>query len=70
MYMVFFTDLISIFLLKSLNILRNYDEARKAYLNALKYDKENQNVLRDLGQLQIQLRDYSGYADTRRRMLI
>lgn len=28
---------------------RNYDEARKAYLNALKYDKENQNVLRDLG---------------------
>lgn len=28
---------------------KNFDEARKAYLNALKYDKENQNVLRDLG---------------------
>ena len=28
---------------------RNYDDARKAYLNALKYDKDNQNVLRDLG---------------------
>jgi hypothetical protein len=31
--------------------IRNPDEARKAYLNALKYDKDNQNVLRDLGQL-------------------
>ena len=30
-----------------------YDDARKAYLNALKYDSTNQNVLRDLGQLQI-----------------
>lgn len=30
---------------------KNYDEARKAYVNALKYDVNNQNVLRDLGQL-------------------
>ena len=45
---------------------RNYDEARKAYLNALKYDANNQNVLRDLGQLQVQLRDFEGYAETRR----
>ena len=45
---------------------KNYDEARKAYLNALKYDPQNQNVLRDLGQLQVQLRDYEGYAETRR----
>lgn len=36
-------------LILSLISHRNYDEARKAYLNALKYDKENQNVLRDLG---------------------
>ena len=32
---------------------RNYDEARKAYLNALKHDPTNQNVLRDLGNLQV-----------------
>ena len=30
---------------------KNYDDARKAYVNALKYDDTNQNVLRDLGQL-------------------
>ena len=32
---------------------KNYDEARKAYLNALRYDVGNVNVLRDLGQLQV-----------------
>jgi peptide alpha-N-acetyltransferase len=51
-------------------LCRNFDEARKAYLNALKYDKENQNVLRDLGNLQIQLRDYEGYRETRRLILV
>jgi peptide alpha-N-acetyltransferase len=40
---------------------KNYDEARKAYVNALKYQPTNQNVLRDIGQLQVQLRDYEGY---------
>jgi N-alpha-acetyltransferase 15/16, NatA auxiliary subunit len=49
---------------------KNYDEARKAYLNALKHDPSNQNVLRDLGQLQVQLRDYEGYAETRRQLLV
>jgi hypothetical protein len=39
-------------------------------MNALKYDPGNQNVLRDLGQLQIQLRDYVGYAETRRQILL
>jgi cytochrome c-type biogenesis protein CcmH/NrfG len=28
-----------------------YEDARKAYVNALKYDPGNANVLRDLGQL-------------------
>lgn len=28
---------------------KNYEDARKAYCNALKYDAQNQNVLRDLG---------------------
>lgn len=27
-------------------------------------------MLRDLGQLQIQLRDYEGYAETRRQVLV
>lgn len=36
----------------------------------MKYDVNNQNVLRDLGQLQIQLRDYEGYADTRRKIML
>lgn len=49
---------------------RNYDEARKAYLNALRHDPTNQNVLRDLGNLQVQLRDYEGYAETRRQILV
>jgi peptide alpha-N-acetyltransferase len=49
---------------------KNYDEARKAYVNALKYDAGNANVLRDLGQLQVQLRDYVGYAETRRQLMV
>ena len=48
---------------------KDYDGARKAYLNALKHDPRNLNVLRDLGQLQVQLRDYSGYIETRRQVL-
>lgn len=48
---------------------KDYDGARKAYLNALKHDVNNMNVLRDLGQLQIQLRDYPGYVETRRQVL-
>ena len=39
-------------------------------MNALKYDPTNQNVLRDLGQLQVQLRDYEGYSETRRQILV
>ena len=45
---------------------RKYDEARKAFLNALKYDNKNCNVLRDLGLLQMSLNDYAGYSESRR----
>lgn len=48
----------------------NYKEAIKCYLNALRIDKDNQNILRDLSFLQIQMRDMSGFADTRRKLLI
>lgn len=49
---------------------RNYKEAIKCYLNALRIDKDNQNILRDLSFLQIQMRDMSGFADTRRKILM
>ena len=49
-----------------IDIFRNYDEARKAYINALKYDNNNQNVLRDLALLQVHCKDYEGFAESRR----
>ena len=33
----------------------NYKEALKCYLNALRHDPENQNILRDLSWLQVQV---------------
>ncbi|RWS22918.1 N-alpha-acetyltransferase 15: NatA auxiliary subunit-like protein, partial [Leptotrombidium deliense] len=42
-----------------------YDEAIKCYRNALKWDKDNIQILRDLSLLQIQMRDLEGYRDTR-----
>ena len=48
---------------------KNYDDAINCYLNAIKYDSENQNVLRELAMLQIQQRDYEGHANTRKLML-
>jgi len=43
-----------------LNIFR-YDEAIKCYRNALKWEKDNIQILRDLSLLQIQMRDLEGY---------
>jgi peptide alpha-N-acetyltransferase len=48
---------------------KNYEEAIKAYKFALKLEPEQQNILRDLGLLQMQTRDYAGYLETRRTML-
>lgn len=48
---------------------RNYKEAIKCYLNALRIDKDNQNILRDLSFLQVQMRDMNSFADTRRKLL-
>lgn len=47
-----------------------YDEAIKCYRNALKYDKDNITILRDLSLLQIQMRDFEGYRDTRYRLFM
>ncbi|KAG8906738.1 hypothetical protein FRB99_006229 [Tulasnella sp. 403] len=48
---------------------RNYDEALKCYLRALKFDKDNINILRDTAQLQLQLRQYDSLQDTRLALL-
>lgn len=40
---------------------KRYDEAIKCYRNALKWDKDNIQILRDLSLLQIQMRDLDGY---------
>ena len=38
-----------------------FDEARKAYIQAQKYDPKNVNILRDLANLQVFLKDYAGH---------
>ncbi|CAB1327365.1 unnamed protein product [Coregonus sp. 'balchen'] len=48
---------------------KKYDEAIKCYRNALKWDKENLQILRDLSLLQIQMRDLEGYRETRYQLL-
>lgn len=48
---------------------RNYDEAIKCYKNALRQDKDNLQILRDLAQLQVQMRDVAGFVDTRHTLL-
>ncbi|KAG7359972.1 NMDA receptor-regulated protein 1 [Nitzschia inconspicua] len=48
---------------------RNYNEAIKAYKQALRIDSDNLQILRDLSMLQIQMRDLSGFAVTRQTLL-
>ena len=48
---------------------KNLKEASKCYLNALRIDPYNQNILRDLSTLQLQVRDLSGFVVSRRKIL-
>jgi N-alpha-acetyltransferase 15/16, NatA auxiliary subunit len=48
---------------------QDYNEAIKAYKQALKVDPQNLQILRDLSMLQIQLRDTTGFAATRNTLL-
>ncbi len=48
---------------------RNYNEAIKAYKQALRIDKGNIQILKDLGLLQIQMRDLEGYTKTQHTIL-
>ncbi|KAE9418980.1 hypothetical protein Angca_008138 [Angiostrongylus cantonensis] len=48
---------------------KKYDEAIKAYKRALFLDKDNMQILRDLSLLQIQMRDFEGYKESRYHLL-
>ncbi|CAK8697492.1 unnamed protein product [Clavelina lepadiformis] len=48
---------------------KKYDEAIKCYRNALRWDKENLHILRDLSMLQVHMRDLEGYRETRYTLL-
>ena len=48
---------------------RNYTEAMKCYKQALRFDSENGQVLRDLSLLQLHHRDYDGYCESRKRIM-
>lgn len=48
---------------------KDYDESIKAYKFALRLEPESVPIQRDLAHLQIQMRDYDGYAQSRQAML-
>ncbi|XP_010532133.1 PREDICTED: N-alpha-acetyltransferase 15, NatA auxiliary subunit-like [Tarenaya hassleriana] len=48
---------------------REYREAIKCYRNALRIDPDNIEILRDLSLLQAQMRDVSGFVETRQQLL-
>ncbi|XVF25039.1 hypothetical protein REPUB_Repub13aG0179400 [Reevesia pubescens] len=48
---------------------REYREAIKCYRNALKRDPDNIEILRDLSLLQAQMRDLTGFVETRQQLL-
>lgn len=48
---------------------KNFDEAIKAYKTALRLEPESLQIQRDLAILQVQIRDYAGYVQSRFVML-
>lgn len=48
---------------------RSHPEAAKAYLNALRFDPSNLQIVRDLTSLQIQLRDFDGFNESQHKLL-
>jgi len=48
---------------------RNYNEAIKAYKQALRIDKQNHQILKDLALLQIQMRDLEGFTKSQHAIL-
>lgn len=48
---------------------KNYEEAIKCYKSALRIDKDNFQILRDMALLQLQCRQLEGAIDTRRKII-
>ena len=48
---------------------KKFEDAIKAYKMALRFEPESQQILRDLALLQIQMRSYEGYTETRKTIL-
>jgi len=48
---------------------KNYEEAIKAYRFALRLDPDSLQIQRDLALLQVQMRDFAGFVQSRRQML-
>ncbi|KAG2046531.1 N-terminal acetyltransferase A, auxiliary subunit [Suillus hirtellus] len=46
-----------------------YEDALKSYIQALKFDKDNFNILRDTAVLQTQTRQFEGLVETRHNLL-
>lgn len=44
---------------------KNYDEAHRSYMQALKFEKDSINILRDAAALEIQLRLFDALQETR-----
>ena len=51
-------------------MIREYDQARRAFLMALKCDPESENTMRELVQLQVHVRDLPGFEETARKILL
>lgn len=49
---------------------KKYDEAIKCYRNALRWEHDNIQIMRDLSLLQIQMRDLEGYRETRYQLFM
>ena len=48
---------------------REYTQAIKCWPRALRHDKDNIQILRDLSMLQVQMRDLKGFVETRQQVL-
>ncbi|KXS12558.1 N-terminal acetyltransferase A, auxiliary subunit [Gonapodya prolifera JEL478] len=48
---------------------KNYEEAMKCYANALRIEKDNMQILRDLALLQAHIRNFEGFSETQTHLL-
>ena len=51
-------------------VCRNYEEARIAFEMAVKFGKEIKRILWQLSHLKVQTRDYDGFAESRRLLMV